>query len=277
MELPSKTDLPFFAYGIFKPKQLGFFRIKELTKNFDKGEVEGILKERDGLPLLIKSSDFQIKGYLIYFYDSREKEAYHHIIEIEPDEVYRWDEIKVNIKENESITANVLLGKREQRGSSDLEYCGEWNGKEDPFFKDGLKEIEEILRKNAYFNGNYRSLFRLQMAYTLLWSAIERYAGLRYHLGKKVNEKVFRIAEEKCFIDSLKRNVVSTRKVFSATDLEKYTLDPNDPGQSIRYYYQVRSNVVHRGKAVTRDFGTVKLSLKELLAIFRDLLNEAFK
>ena len=277
MELPSKTDLPFFAYGIFKPKQLGFFRIKELTKNFDKGEVEGILKERDGLPLLIKSSDFQIKGYLIYFYDSREKEAYHRIIEIEPDEVYRWDEIKVNIKENESITANVLLGKREQRGSSDLEYCGEWNGKEDPFFKDGLKEIEEILRKNAYFNGNYRSLFRLQMAYTLLWSAIERYAGLRYHLREKVTKKVYRIAKEVCFKDSLKNKVASKRKIYSVTDLKKYTLDPNDPGRSIKYYYQVRSNVVHRGKAVTCDFDTVKSSLEELLAIFKDLLKEAFK
>ena len=273
MKIPSKTDLPFFAYGIFKPDQLCFFRIKELTKKIIEGVVDGILKERDGIPLLIKSNYFKIRGYLIYFYSGKENDAYHHIIEIEPDEVYQWDEVKVN----DRIVANVLLGKKEQRGSSDLEYFEEWDGKSDPFFKQGLEEVEVILRDNPDFDRGYRSLFRIQMAYTLLWSAIERYAGLRYHLGKKVNEKVFRIAEEKCFIDSLKRNVISVREVFSATDLEKYALDPNDPGQSIRYYYQVRSNVVHRGKAVTRDFDIVKLSLKELLAIFRDLLNEAFK
>lgn len=273
MKIPSKTDLPFFAYGIFKPDQLYFFRIKELTKKTIEGVVDGILKERDGIPLLIKSNYFKIKGCLIYFYSGKENDAYHRIIEIEPDEVYRWDEVKVN----DRIVANVLLGKKEQKGSSDLENFEEWDGKSDPFFKQGLEEVEVILRDNPDFNGEYRSLFRIQMAYTLLWSAIERFASLRYHLGKKVNEKVFRIAEEKCFIDSLKKNVISTRKVFSATDLEKYTLNPNDPGQSIRYYYQVRSNVVHRGKAVTRDFDIVKLSLKELLAIFRDLLNEAFK
>ena len=273
MKNPCKTDLPFFAYGIFKPDQLCFFRIKELTKKTIEGVVDGILKERDGIPLLIKSNYFKIKGCLIYFYSGKENDAYHRIIEIEPDEVYRWDEVKVD----DRIVANVLLGKREQRGSSDLENFEEWDGKSDPFFKQGLEEVEVILRDNPDFNGEYRSLFRLQMAYTLLWSAIERYAGLRYHLGKDANKKVLQIAEEKCFVDSLKRNVKSTRKVFSAADLEKYTLDPNHPGQSIRYYYQVRSNVVHRGKAVTHDFDIVKLSLMELLAIFRDLLNEAFK
>jgi len=273
MKIPSKTDLPFFAYGIFKPGQLCFFQIKELTKKTIEGVVAGILKERDGIPLLIKSNYFKIKGCLIYFYSGKENDAYHRIIEIEPDKVYRWDEVKVN----DRIVANVLLGKKEQRGSSELEHFEEWDGKSDPYFKQGLEEVEAILKDNPDFDWEYRSLFRIQMAYTLLWSAIERYAGLRYHLGNKVNKKVFRIAEEKCFTDSLKRNVKSVREVFSATDLEKYTLDPNDSGKSIKYYYQVRSNVVHRGKAVTRDFDTVKLSLKELLAIFRDLLNEAFK
>lgn len=273
MKLPSKADLPFFAYGIFKPHQLGFFRIKELTKNTVEGVVDGILKERDGIPLLIKSNYFKIKGCLIYFYSGKENDAYYRIMEIEPDEVYRWDEVKVNNR----IVANVLLGKKEQRGCSDLEHLEEWDGKSDPFFKHGLEEVEVILRDNPDFNGKYRSLFRIQMAYTLLWSAIERYASFRYNLGDEVCKKVFRIAEEKCFVESLKRNVISTRKVFSAADLEKYTLDPNDPGKSIRYYYQVRSNVVHRGKAVTRDFETVKSSLKELLEIFRDLLDDAFK
>ena len=277
MNLPNRKDLPFFAYGIFKPHQLGFSRIKELTKSINEGKVEGILKERDGVPLLISSSESWIKGFLIYFNGGKEKEAYNRITEIEPDVVYRWDEIKVNIKENEIITANVLLGKREQRGSSDLENCDEWDGKSDPLFKYGLEEVEVILKDNPDFDWEYRSLFRLQMAYALLWSAIERYASLKYHLGDQVCKKVFRIAEENSFIESLKRNVASARTVFSAADLEKRTLDPNDPGKSIRYYYQIRSNAVHRGKAVTRDFETVKLSLKELLAIFRDLLNEAFR
>jgi hypothetical protein len=32
MERPTKIDLPFFSYGIFRPGQLGFLQLKELVK-----------------------------------------------------------------------------------------------------------------------------------------------------------------------------------------------------------------------------------------------------
>lgn len=114
------------------------------------------------------------------------------------------------------------------------------------------------------------------MAYTLLWAAIERYAGLKYHLGNKATEKVYQIAAERSFIVSLQKHVTNKRQVFSTTDLEKYTLDPSNPKKSLGYYYQVRSNTVHRGKAVVRDFNTIKSSLEELLAIFTDILEDSF-
>lgn len=273
MDIPNDTTLPFFAYGVFKPGQLCFSRIKDFIKHAAEAKVNGILKERDGIPLLIKSQDSKVKGYLIYFKSGSEDIAYRRIIEIEPEEVYRWSKIKVN----DQILSNALLGTREQRGSSDLEHVEEWNGKNDPFFVQGLNEVEDILKNNSTFDWEYKSLFRLQMAYTFLWSVIERYAGLKYHFGKRTNEKVYQIANEKCFAKSLKKHVQKTREVFSTTDLSKYILDPDNPEKSIRYYYQVRSNAVHRGKGVIKDFDTVKLSLEELLAIFRDILNEAFR
>lgn len=271
MKLPDKTELPFFAYGLFKPGQLCFFRIKDLVDNTCAAEVDGILKERDGIPLLIRSSYSRIKGVLMRFRDGCEIEAYKRVIGIEPDEVYRWEEVIAS----SNVYANALVGKRPGRGSSDLEHVEEWDGRTDPFFKDAIEEIEAILKKNSQFQWDYKSLFRLQMAYTLLWSGLERYAGLRYHLGKDVNEKVFQIAKEEQFTQSLRKHVEGTRVVYSSVDLSKYTLDPNDPDRSIRYYYQVRSNAVHRGKTVTRDFDIVKSSLQELLAIFKDLLNDA--
>lgn len=273
MNIPNDTALPFFAYGIFKPGQLCFPRIEDLIRETVEVKVNGILKERDGIPLLIESVYSKIKGYLIYFNSGSEGDAYRRIIEIEPDEVYQWSEIKVN----NDIISNVLLGRKKQRGSSDLEHVGEWDGRNDPFFVQGLDEVETILKNNSKFDWEYKSLFRLQMAYTFLWSAIERYAGLKYHLGKKTNEKVYQIANEKCFAESLKKNVKGVREVFSTTDLNSYKLDPEDPKKSLKYYYQVRSNAVHRGKGVIRDFNTIKLSLEELLAIFKDMLGEAFK
>ena len=111
---------------------------------------------------------------------------------------------------------------------------------------------------------------------------IERYAGLRYNLtSRDVTNKITQIAHEPSFSKSLKKNVKvqkAPRKIVSATDPEsRCILDPDDPERSIKYYYQIRSNSVHRGKGVDKDFDKVHDSLKELLAIFNDVLKEAWK
>ena len=144
MKLPSNTNLPFFAYGLFKPGQLCFSRIKKVAKNIIKSTAYGILKERDGIPLLVENNFHKIGGYLIYFYSGKESDAYQQIVEIEPEKVYRWSEVKIN----DTKIANVLLGKRELRGSSDLEHFDKWDGKSDPFFKQGLEEVEIMLKDN---------------------------------------------------------------------------------------------------------------------------------
>ncbi|MDY6839421.1 MAG: hypothetical protein SWH78_15760 [Thermodesulfobacteriota bacterium] len=207
--------------------------------------VGGFLKERDGIPLLVLGNNYsRIKGYLIRFRPGKEDEAYDRIMLIEPDRVYSWGVIKVS-----NSDANVLVGRRANRGSFDLEHFDEWDGQTDPFFKEGLEEVEKMLRENISFDGEYRALLRLQMAYTLLWSAIERYAGLKYSLKQEPTQKVLNIAKEKCFADALQRIVQDKdkREVFSTIDpKDKYTLDPSDPEKSLRYYYQVRSNTVHR-------------------------------
>ena len=46
---------------------------------------------------------------------------------------------------------------------------------------------------------------------------------------------------------------------------------------ALEYYYQVRSNVTHRGKGIIRDFEIIKFSIEELLPIFRDVLITAFQ
>lgn len=211
MEHPNNKSLPFFAYGVFKPGQLCFSRIQDIVVKAVECTVHGYLKERDGIPLLVLGNDCpSIKGYLIYFDAGKESEAYDRIIGIEPDEVYRWGTI-----EADNLRANALIGKREQRGSFDLEGFDEWDGRTDPFFKQGLEEVKSIIKANSSFDWEFRALLRLQMAYTLLWSAIERYAGLKYHLGKRANEKVYQIAAEKCFIDSLKK-MSRKKEKFSA-------------------------------------------------------------
>jgi len=174
------------------------------------------------------------------------------------------------------------LGKRETSGSTEIENESVWEGKKDPLFTLGMEEIETMLNKdiNSWSN-DYRAIFRLQMAYTFLWTIIERYTALRYSLKENPSKRIVRIAQETSFVESLKRNVEiideEQREIFRTDNpKEKEVLDPDNPKKAINYYYQVRSNIVHRGKYVVRDHAHVLLSLKELLAIFKDVLNEAF-
>jgi hypothetical protein len=276
MRHPDDILLPFFAYGIFKPKQLCFGRISDLVKATSACTVRGALKERDGLPLLVlgNTSSRHIKGYLIHFHAGQETEAYNRIVAVEPDEVYYWGTVEVN-----GFSANALLGKSPNKGSADLEHCDDWDGRADPFFKQGLEEVKAILDSNREFDWEFKALLRLHMAYFLLWSAIERYTGLKYHLGTRATEKVMRLIDEECFADALKRHVKEQRApVYSTTKpaTGRERLDPANPKNSLEYYYQVRSNAIHRGKASRNDFDTLRKSLEELLAIFREVLDSAF-
>ena len=51
MERSAGINHPFFAYGIFRPGQLGFFQLKELVSEItDPSQVVGSLLLRDDLP-----------------------------------------------------------------------------------------------------------------------------------------------------------------------------------------------------------------------------------
>ena len=79
---------------------------------------------------------------------------------------------------------------------------------------------------------------------------------------------------------SLKKHVPEgeERSVVRADDPEKkITLNRNNPKKYVEYYYQVRSNLTHRGKASPNDYGTVLNSLSELLPIFWAVLRNAFE
>ena len=89
--------------------------------------------------------------------------------------------------------------------------------------------------------------------------------------------KVNFLAQEPAFAEALKKIVKTKRKIFRAhKPQEKAVLDPNNPKGSLDYYYQIRSNIAHRGKAVVRDYEILEISLVELLAIFRYVLVRSF-
>jgi hypothetical protein len=270
MPPPVNPALPFFAYGAFRPGELAFLRIKNYAIGIKRAVLKGALRIRDGLPIADVADSGSIDGFLIRLAEEKQIAAYRQISELEPQKQYRWEELQVD-----GSAANVLVGMSPKKGSLLLEEA--WRGEDDPLFTAALDVVEETFAMNRSFAWDLKPLFRLEMAYLLLWSSVERYASLRYHLGSRAFEKIELVASEPAFQHAL-REYVSEERTVQRADAPTKTckLDPSDPAKSIAYYYQLRSNLVHRGKAATNDHQRLVSSLDELLPIFRATLAAAF-
>jgi hypothetical protein len=273
MDGPRNLHLPFFAYGIFQPGQLGFLRLKRLVATAEPASVRGRVLVRDGLPILDAVGPDEVAGYLVSFLQGGADAAYRAINDIEPAHQYRWDETASGERR-----VNVLLGRSPNKGSVPLEEGdSKWTGEQDPLLTVALDIVAEMLSENGQSAWDMKPLFRLQAAYLLLWSAIERYLSLRYHLGQDVERKVKALGEEPAFRSALAEYVSVERSVFRADKpQERLRLTAGDAPKAVEYYYQVRCNITHRGKGVPRDHETLTRSLSELLAIFREVLRTAF-
>lgn len=269
--------LPFFAYGIFKPGQLAYSKIKnrvdeESLKNV---EVNYGMRLRDGVPILINSkNDFhQTNGFLITFKKGNEKQAYETISNTLLRKLYKWDTIEIDGKK-----ANVLFGINPDNGSNYIEDPNErinFDGKNDPLFSKAIELIENNLKSDK--NGwKLESFFELQMNYMLLWSAIDRYTSLKYNKKfQKWNRE--RFAEEKTFKEGIKKYTDKRHSpVFSTDDLEIHEFNVDDPLSTLYYYYTFRCNVVHRGKTMIGDYDMLKTATEELLEIFKEVLENTF-
>jgi hypothetical protein len=68
ISLPQNPELPFFAYGAFKPGELAFTQIETfLDQQPTRATAAGSLKVRDGLPLLDDRSGGSVQGFLLTF------------------------------------------------------------------------------------------------------------------------------------------------------------------------------------------------------------------
>ena len=271
MELPHNTDLPFFAYGLFRPGQIAYFQIRDCVQTGkEPANVKGELRIRDGLPIVDSSGRGLVEGAVLHFKTGEAIEAYTRIARLEPEKQYRWETTNVDEK-----SVNILIGISPKQGSTITDH-GAWDGWNDPLLTAALDVVQETIDSSGDFEWNLKPLFRLQMAYLLLWSSIERYLSLRYHLADRAKFKVDHLGDEAAFIDAIARYVQEKRSVTRADrPKEKYVLDPTSPKLAVNYYYQVRSNITHRGKGVPRDHDTLLMSATELLQIFRDVLRQA--
>lgn len=273
---------PFFAYGIFRPGEISFLGIEDCIASIEKFSLNGDLYWWDGINLFkpsLKSKEI-VQGYKIKFKSEKSTQAYDFIEAIEPS-LYYWKIIR-----DQNVLAGVISYDKLE-GSYEVEFKSVW---EDPYFN--LEERDSVinhLKKYETEDGHdFLSVFELQMRYLALWSVVERFITLRYG-NIKGRQK---LAANKYFSEKLLEVTNKERRVIYSTQENKYYFlnatddDQEKAGklsdnwkleQNIAYYYQVRCNITHRGKALYHDFNIIKKSFNELLQIMEYVLIETKK
>jgi hypothetical protein len=258
------TSLPFFAYGIFRPGEIPFLSIKQYIDKIVKTTTNGSLVLRDGLVLLENSSDGEVEGYLLHFKNNMFEEAYKKINDLEPLDYYKW-------QTNETGTFNFLIGIKLNKGVSDFHNNTTWN---DPFIEDGVSYLENLnLLENQESQLEFFNLFSFQMKYLFLWSIIERFCFFRYGFGKRPNQSVSSLANDLHFQEAI--NIYKPkpgRIIYSSRDINKIEIIENKYNTYVDYYYQIRSNIIHRGKAIEKDYKILKDAYEEMLKIYSHIL-----
>ncbi|MDC1370260.1 hypothetical protein N8289_00305 [Flavobacteriales bacterium] len=279
--LPADLSLPFFTYGIFRPGEIPYIGIKEYIDRVEPIQLQGKLVHRDGV-LLFNNDDSQdqVIGYLIYFKENKNEDAYNFISTLEPEKLFVW-EMK---EEKKHGKLNLLIGKTTKRGSVSTEQVGEsffgHSTVNDPYFTTGLSMLKnfQLPKKSEQL----KSSFEVQMHYLFLWTILERFTFFRYSLGGGATMRVNKLAANRYFIKAIELHIKPLknnrrRKIFSALNLKVYVLNETKPKKVIEYYYQVRSNLTHRGKGIEDDYAIIRDAFQDLLNITEFVLNETIK
>jgi len=276
MDPPTDLGLPMFVYGALKPGSPAYEHIHRHVEKALQETTNGQIWVRDGLPLLRPSEPGEVHGCLIHWEVSGQDAGYSEVCAFEPRTHYKWEIIRCKSGER----ANALVDRFPTKANPLPHNSSLWRLSDDAAFGPAMNEIAAVLEDvesmdTGDVDSGLRRFFRAQMAYLLLWSVLERLAALSFGPGSDPMKRISRLHELEGVSEAVSKHVKRVgEKVADSRDPRKsIKLDANNAASSFKYYYQVRSNLSHRGKAAIEDSDRVESSLRELLAITRDYLS----
>lgn len=272
--MPADTAMPFFAYGALKPGELGHDLIADEVDRMEPATVTGYLWVRDGVPLIFTDSDKgQVEGTAIWFKSLR---GYREISRFEPRSFYQWGSVELS----NGVQANVLVparGLKPDRGGGDIQW-EPWQTASDPLFNFGLNTISAAIRADGQAPlkptdsdpGTWDRFYRLQSAYMLACSVLERIAFRVVGAEADVTARVTQLGRTSAFIQAVDQVGFANRgrPVYRSNDPTKST-KLNESRQFAQWAYQIRSNLMHRGKSAWHEAELVRTALIDLHDILR--------
>lgn len=270
-------ELPLLAYGALQPGELAHQQVAALVARAVDASVENhVIRTRDGLPLLVAGSG-RAFGTLLWFTNSTA--AYDTVRVFEPSRQYRWAQLDVDA-DGQRVTANVLLPRTPEKGS-DAEVLERWTGVDDPVMGHGLA-IAGLLaadpcRRDLHLPGwSWKfslPFFQMQAAYLLAMTVAERYTALAFGPGLAPTERIRRLEASMLFAECLAEAHVRTgRRVVDSRDPADQVNIGDNGERAWSYWYQVRSNLSHRGKGAAHDAHIVREAVIDVHDVLRILL-----
>jgi hypothetical protein len=272
LSLPNDLSLPMFVYGALKPGMPAFESIRSFVAcKPEIDRVQASLYVRDGLPLIFLIGSGSVEGYVIHWSGDNQIDAYTRICHFEPRSQYVWQVIQTE----SGVQTNALIGRHTTKGNPQPVSGVRWSLKDDPAFGEGIRTVRlafEEVTANTNWN-QWEKFFRAQMAYLLLWSILERLSAFCFGPVLEPHKRINLLHSLEQMGMLISKHV---HRQDSVTDSRqpnnKYKLDSTDAQNCFKYFYQVRCNLSHRGKAVINEVEKVTLSLAELLSITEEYL-----
>ena len=261
-------------------------------------------------------SYYPVQGDLIFFAGREDaKKAYNVIKEIEPGNLYHWGTINI-YNNQEAIVANILYASYGVLNNEDNSLKGSimlkrsvdkveghidpadndkgtaWHGYCDALFTKGMEYLRERYFDDPAFdelrgpfihsNQAYYTLFSLQMAYIFLWTIIERHNSIKYGLNLKSSSQRSQMAQDTLFkeaVDEIGDDFSFNYTGIFASDSGRSRTFTEDWEKKLETYYQIRCNVVHRGKGGhdATDYPKLKGAFFDMFAIMQYMLKKELK
>ena len=278
-EQPSKL----FVYGSLKPGELGFEQIEAMVSNYSAAELhEFALYVRDGLPIIRKSAPGEtVDGVLLTIKVGMEEDFWQVVTEYEGTTNYKFENSIPIISEGKEHIAGAFIGRKMGKGNPEKLYSS-WTSKLDPIFSQSFPLLHRDIAGNSLKftdaeydpSGYWNQMNRLLSQYLLLVSILEHLTVVKFG-GSKKQEPMVRIRklqQSKSCINAFKalsHEINNPSIKVSDSRAVEDSLSSSTPEQALFAWYQVRSNLQHRGKASLFD---AKLVHKSCIGLSNFLL-----
>jgi gamma-glutamylcyclotransferase (GGCT)/AIG2-like uncharacterized protein YtfP len=273
--LPLNVQMPLFVYGNLKPGEIAYNLIWGQVSAEQPGKLQGYLWVRDGVPLAqLNSGGGAISGHILEL----SAEGYGNVVTFEPATYYQWS--TATCIEPAGLEVNVLEpaeGLTPDRGGGDV-LDEPWTSALDPLFTYGLAAVATTLRSDGrrrFGDGapvddplNWTRFYRLQAAYSLTCSILERIA-FRVAPNFGPTAKLNAVGRQPEFVQAVQQVVQIPQRAVYRADNPRHKAKLNKPEHFAAWAYQIRSNLMHRGKSAWNEADLVRTALIDLHDVLR--------